>query len=282
MPPKKGASGSNAGAGPGAGAVRLRGLIDGIVLGAAFALMSQQIGISSLVKASDMAWFVPSVAVGAVFGLAGAARVVFAVDLLIAIVMTVVALDGDVATSLVRRFQRDDGTAGPPVQAVVVLSSGLSTDGMLDVQGVERLLSGLALVKRENVPILVTTRTASGTDAAVTSDADQGRLVALAATSARWLPVGPVDDTHDEALRTAALMQKEGVQRIALVTSPMHTRRACAVFEAVGLKVRCVPAISRDVALRSEREAKDRVRTARLALYEWVGWQYNHFRGWLP
>jgi uncharacterized SAM-binding protein YcdF (DUF218 family) len=115
----------------------------------------------------------------------------------------------------------------------------------------------------------------------VTSDADQQRVVGLLNPPARLLIVDSVFSTRDEAVRMAALARPLGITRIALVTSPLHTRRACATFEKVGFRVTCVPSESREAALESLREATDRVRALQLTLYEWAAFVKYRARGWI-
>ncbi len=277
MPPKKG--GGAPGPAPAKGPA---GLFRGMVLAAAGWLFAAQLGVPQVLKIGEMVGYLPAMGIGAVLGLVGLSRLVYALDLLLALAIAGATATPDAAAWFTKRHIRQDPFPKGQVQAVVVLSSNLNGDGVLDEAGTDRLLWGLGLVKRESIPLLVTTRFASPDDPAVTTDADQGRLIALAQPSARWVAVGPVNDTHDEALRTAALAKKEGFTRVAVVTSPMHTRRACAVFEAAGLTVTCVPSASGEAAVRSLRTARDRVRTVRQGLYETIGTTYYRLRGWLP
>jgi uncharacterized SAM-binding protein YcdF (DUF218 family) len=68
---------------------------------------------------------------------------------------------------------------------------------------------------------------------------------------------------------------------VAVVTSPLHTHRACAAFEKVGFIVSCVPSESRSVALRNPRLATDRLRAFQLWLYELAGLTLYRARGWI-
>jgi uncharacterized SAM-binding protein YcdF (DUF218 family) len=79
----------------------------------------------------------------------------------------------------------------------------------------------------------------------VSSAVDQARIMALAGSQVRWLRTVPTGSTRDEAVRSAELLMPLGIRRIAVVAAPMHTRRACATFEAVGFMVTCVPSVVR-------------------------------------
>jgi uncharacterized SAM-binding protein YcdF (DUF218 family) len=68
---------------------------------------------------------------------------------------------------------------------------------------------------------------------------------------------------------------------LAVVTSPMHSRRACATFEAVGFKVVCVPAAVRGSGLYAGANAEDRLRAFRAWLYETFATASYKSRGWI-
>ena len=78
-----------------------------------------------------------------------------------------------------------------------------------------------------------------------------------------------------------AIAQPRGWSTIALVTSPMHTRRACATFEAVGFKVVCVPADARESGLYEGSGAGDRLRVFGWWLYETFASSTYRRRGWI-
>jgi len=116
------------------------------------------------------------------------------------------------------------------------------------------------------------------------SDADLRQLVALAGVTDRWIPVtDDVRNTHDEALVVDRRLRQVGAHTIALVTSPMHTRRACATFESVGLRVYCAPAVERgeESETRTPLGEKDRLAAFKYYLYERLGWIEYRRRGWI-
>jgi uncharacterized SAM-binding protein YcdF (DUF218 family) len=166
-----------------------------------------------------------------------------------------------------------------PLDAVVVLSSSVNSDGVLDDAGTERLISGLELAKRTRPRLLVTTRVVDRRP--IDSDADQRALIRLGGDTAAWRVVAPAHTTHDEALRTAELMAPAASHTIAVVTSPMHSRRACATFEAVGFHVICAPSESRRFAIYSLGGPVARVRALSEYLYERLAVVEYRARGWL-
>lgn len=90
-----------------------------------------------------------------------------------------------------------------------------------------------------------------------------------------------VRSTRDEALQFVALGRTHGWQRIAVVTSPLHTRRACRTFEVAGLPVSCVPARSRGYSLRWLGGTHARLNVFREVLYETLGTLWYSYRGWV-
>jgi uncharacterized SAM-binding protein YcdF (DUF218 family) len=165
--------------------------------------------------------------------------------------------------------------------AIVVLSAGLSQDGYLSPVGTERLLHGVGLLDAGVATTIVTTRLhrAVGRDT-VTSDADQVRLLAVAPDSARHLIVDSVHTTRDEAVAVAALARREGWRRVIVVTSPMHTRRACATFRHLGLSITCAASPARTVAVRTLRNPAERWRALSPWAHEVLGWWWYGVRGW--
>ena len=131
----------------------------------------------------------------------------------------------------------DQRPAAAPV-LVIALSSGMASDSSLTEIGEQRLRAAVEVARLYRVP-LVTTRVTNEHGAA--SDVAQRRLLASAGYSSTWT-VLPLHDenTHGEAL--ALRSRAADSARIVVVTSPLHTRRACATFERLGFAVTCVAA----------------------------------------
>lgn len=167
------------------------------------------------------------------------------------------------------------------VDAVVVLSGSVSDDGMLGGEAMDRLLKGVALIRAGYSPTIVITRPHPLDDPSITTDADQRRIIALLPTPPRIVVVDSVVSTRTEALGTARELPPATTHIIAVVTSPLHTRRACRVFEHVGYKVICVPSESRDFALHSLSSVTDRLGAFRMATSERLAFALYRYRGWL-
>jgi uncharacterized SAM-binding protein YcdF (DUF218 family) len=168
------------------------------------------------------------------------------------------------------------------VDAVVVLSASVLTDGLLADRSVYRLLAGVEWARRLERPLAlgVVRQRRPG---AVSSEADQRRLAALGGVSAVHF-VAPVWVTRDEAVGHAALARRMGWRRVLVVTSPSHSRRTCAAFERAGLRVTCAPAPAREYALGGPRplgSAAERLRAFADWLYELAGWWSYRYRGWV-
>lgn len=179
--------------------------------------------------------------------------------------------------SLIRR----DSIPSDRLDAVIVLSSSVSDDSLLDPAALERLISGLALFRDNGARLLVTTRsTILRSDTRMVSDTDRRRIIDLAADTARWHAIGPVHTTRDEAVKSAALLLPLGQRRVAVVTSALHTRRACAAFERVGFQVTCVPADERLYSVRAFTGSTTRLHATADWLYEELALLEYRLRGW--
>ena len=85
---------------------------------------------------------------------------------------------------------------------------------------------------------------------------------------------GLSDDRKDE-------FWPQGPRRVAVVTSPVHTRRACAKFEKLGSFVTCVPAREYEAATIAPARAPDRLAALREYLCEALGTvKYRSAGGW--
>ncbi len=220
--------------------------------------------------------------VGAVVGLTRAAIALWLTTAAALIAFCVIAMTPFVTRVLpTSAMVRRDNLPAQPLDAVVVLSGGITPDGMLVPEALDRLLSGLALMRDSVAPVLVVTeprRSGHG----VTAAADQARVRALVARPFPMLMVDSVHTTRDEAVNAWRLLQARSATRVAVVTSPLHTRRACATFEQVGFEVTCVPAVSRVYSVTGADNGNDRLTLFREWLYERAAWIEYRTRGWVP
>lgn len=178
-------------------------------------------------------------------------------------------------------FVRHD-TSDEPVDAVVVLSGAMTPDGLLSGAVVSRFLSGIEEARRRNVHTIALSVIDNGevTDR-VTSERDQKALMSLLAPDVNVLFVRNVKSTHDEALQFAALARTNRWQRVALVSSPLHTRRSCRTFETAGLPVVCVPGQAREYSLTGKGGMHSRMNVFRDVMYEIAATLLYSIRGWI-
>jgi uncharacterized SAM-binding protein YcdF (DUF218 family) len=224
------------------------------------------------------------------FGLAvGAATVAFGwtlwfgyVAIGVALIQAPVTCTGVLRTDS-ESWVRRDVVPPAPLDAVVVLSGSIDDDGHIGAVALTRLVSGVELMKRNHARLLITTRVAhpDGRGGVATSDADQAALIEIAVDTASWKIVGPTESTRDEAVRAAALLAPASAHTIAVVTSPMHSRRACDVFEAVGFKVVCAPSVEREYDVHWQDGVYDRARAMSEYAYERLAMLKYRSRGWI-
>ncbi|MFN2565506.1 MAG: YdcF family protein [Gemmatimonadaceae bacterium] len=253
----------------------------GALLGALLWLEIIALGVPKVLWGSPGYNLIPvATLAGALLGRTRVRHALLATTTGVAILIAVIAYT-PIMRRLTRASVRADAT-GPAVQAIVVLSGGITSDGHLEPAAADRLLTGLSLVRRGVASTLIVSRERPRDHRrGLTSDLDQQRLVALLDRPVRLLIADSVYSTRDEAVRMRALAQALGISSVAVVTSPVHTRRACATFERVGFAVTCVPSESRGVPLGNLRVATDRVQAFQLWLYELAGRTLYRARGWI-
>ena len=193
----------------------------------------------------------------------------------------IVAMTSFTTTVLPRKaLVRSDSLPRTSVDAVIVLSGGITPDSLLMSDALDRLLAGLTLMRDSVAPLLVVTqphRAHSGR----TTGPDQPRLRALIARPFPMLTVDSAPTTRGEAVGAWRLLGPRGATRVAVVTSPLHTARACATFERVGFTVSCVAAVSRAYSVDRAASADERLTLFRAWLYERAALIEYRARGWV-
>ncbi|MEI8258608.1 MAG: YdcF family protein, partial [Deltaproteobacteria bacterium] len=193
-----------------------------------------------------------------------------------------VVIDTPLVTASARSWVRSDAMTAAPYDAIVPLSGGLNPDSTLGPAAVERLIQALHYVQRGLAPQLVTTREFGTFDGRpLSADHAQRQLVSLAHAEAVWRITGAVSNTHDEAVEVARLLLPEGRRRVVVVTSALHTRRACAAFEHVGFTVICAPAGGAASGFVTSSSADQRLMVFRDLLHELLGMLRYRLSGWV-
>ena len=180
------------------------------------------------------------------------------------------------AAWLIRDFPRRDPVAA--ADAVFVLSSGIQPDGELTTVAMDRLVHALELVGQGHTSRLILSELYPPRG----SYAAQARpLMAHLGLKPELVTVGPVRSTHDEAVAVGALYRARGWTRLLVVTSPLHSRRACASLEHEQLVTISSPAVE----TRYDLETLDRLGARLFAfgdyLHERIGLAVYRRRGWI-
>ncbi|BCM88584.1 hypothetical protein IAD21_00417 [Abditibacteriota bacterium] len=163
--------------------------------------------------------------------------------------------------------------------AVVVLQAGVQKDNDFSTATLGRTLHALELIHQGFASRLILTEDgpAQGShERAATT------LMKNLGVHCQLFTVGPVHNTHDEAVLASALAKQHGWKKILLVTSPTHSRRAFYTFRKTGLQVVSTPCreTTFDFENMSDNEENGRIRAFAEMLREVVGLRMYRARGW--
>lgn len=164
-----------------------------------------------------------------------------------------------------------------PADAVLVMASRLQPDGQPSAAALARLLHALELTVEAKTKHLVVPELAPP---APSYGALARHLASRLGVTVEIASTGPVQRTREEAVQAAALCRREGWRRLLVVTSPTHSRRACAAVEQEGLDVICSPAMETEYDIETLDRPSDRFIAFRSVLHEWLGVWLYHRRGW--
>ena len=165
-----------------------------------------------------------------------------------------------------------------PGDAVLVLGSRIQPDEDPTPAAESRLLRGLELLAEGRAPRLVVTEQPPP-EAAYAPTAR--RLMERFRLEGELVAVGPIRNTRDEAVAAGRLCRERGWRTLLVVTSPTHTRRACATVESEGLEVVCVPAVETQFDLEGLQRPYDRLALFGHILHERLGYWVYRRRGWI-
>ncbi len=194
--------------------------------------------------------------------------------------LVAIGLWTSIVPSLATPFVRNDPVNLANVDAVFVFSSSVNSRGLVTGEGIDRLLTGIALrAKRPELPLIVSVVKSTTRGPGISSLADQQAMIAMVPASGPVEIIDSVYSTRDEAVRLSRRAFLARWKRVAVVTSPMHTRRACATLESLGLAVTCVAAPWR-VAGWPARTASDRRVVMQRLTYETLAWAQYRLSGW--
>lgn len=250
----------------------------GALLGLLCFFLMHDLGLLWLIPMGRLDWLWPALLPVAGAGLAAtrARNLVPGSVLLLALLWTVVVVT-PLSRAMIQPLRRADVPA--PSDAVVVLSSVVRPSGTLTTAAAIRLYSGIELVRQGYAPRLVLTELPDPNGSY--SAAARERLSALELDIPVVTAAGRVRNTHDEALAISRLARERGWQRVLLVSSPLHLRRAAATFEKAGLTVLACPALSPHYDVDNPVGRSARLWAFRDGLHEWPGLWVYRWRGWL-
>ena len=258
----------------------VRKALAGAIVATLTAVAAHVLGVQQLIRTPDLALYLPAAILGALIGPTRLRPLIWVPGGIVATLCIIVAYTPVVST-LARPLIRKDALP-TRVDAVAVLGMGLTPDAMMRSETLDRFLTGLSLATRGLAPVVLVSRERrSFAGKAVSDSADLQNIAQLAGTTPRVIFVDSVATTRAEAMRMGAIARANGWSTLAVVTSPMHTRRACATFEAVGLRVVCIPAVVRQSGLYAGADAEDRLRAFRAWLYEQFASSSYKSRGWI-
>ena len=257
-----------------------RHAVTGAILGALCAIVAQVLGVQQLLRRFDLNLYLAAAVLGAVLGVTRLRPMLWIGGGLLALLCILIGytpIVSGLASPLIRRDVLPNR-----VDAIAVLSMGLTPDGSMTGETLDRLLTGIALARRGlSQAIMVSTERRPFRGRVVSDSADLSRIADLTAGGLAVTLVDSIFTTRTEALQMKAIADRNGWQTLAVVTSPMHTRRACATFEAVGFRVVCVPALVRDSGLHPASDAQHRLQSFRWFLYETFATDTYRRRGWI-
>ncbi len=204
-------------------------------------------------------------------------------------ILSLFLLSMPVVSNLLRQ-----GIGGSPVldleraksaQAIVILGGGIRPDAPEyggDTLGhlmLERVRYGARVARLTGLPILVT-------GGSVTGGETEAKLMKQSLESEFGVDVNWVEDqsrnTRENAIRSAAILQPQGIHRVVLVAHDFDMRRASAEFAAAGIDAIAAPTGTPTYAVADWRDFIPSIRGLEgsyYALYEILG---NVVRGISP
>jgi len=257
-----------------------RDAVRGAILGTLCAVAAHVLGVQQLLRRPELLLYIPAAIVGAILGTTRLRSLLWIGGGILALVCIAAAYTPLVAT-LARPLVRRDSIPAR-VDAIAVLSMGVTPDGMMRSETLDRLLSGVSFARRGLAPVLLVSRERrSLAGRSVSDSADLQNVVALTGATTQVVFVDSIFTTRTEAQRMKSIADARGWRTVAVITSPMHSRRACATFEAVGFKVVCLPAAIRGSGTAPGANGEDRLRAFRSWLYETFATDSYRRRGWI-
>lgn len=252
----------------------------GAIIATLVAVVAHSLGVQDLIRIPDLALFLPAAAIGGLLGPTRLRPLLWIAAFPVAVVALAVVYTPLVSVLSEPLVRRDALPAR--VDAIAALSNGVALDGRMRSTTLDRVLSGLDLAAAgKSSAVLVSEERHERGGRLVSDSADLRDVAGRFGSSAEVIFVDSVFSTRTEALQMRRVAWPRGWRTVAVVTAPLHSRRACATFEAVGFKVVCAPAVSRDNVVPGAETPRDRLRTFRSWLYETFATAAYRSNGWI-
>ncbi|MFA5069746.1 MAG: YdcF family protein [Patescibacteria group bacterium] len=124
---------------------------------------------------------------------------------------------------------------------IIVLGGGIKKDGTLNKQTQERVKMGVVLSQEEYAPYLLLAGGQAKNRLWTESDIMTGYALSIGADPLKILKESASKNTYENAVNSLAIMANRGDKNALVVTSPYHTKRACAIFEKLTAEIYCQP-----------------------------------------
>ena len=255
----------------------------GAVLGLAIMQLAATLGVWTAVGVSSFTARLALMLAGALLATSSRGAWLWLISGLLSTLLLLVSYTPLVTPMVAPVVRRDDAAVPGAPDAVVILSGSVTSEGRVAGAALERLISGFQHARRLGIPVVALSVVGDDADkSAESSERDQRELAQLMAPEVELRFVRNVHSTRDEALAVAAMARTHRWRQVVVVTSPLHSRRACAAVEHAGLPTRCLPAVSREYALsRLDRPENRRLAFADV-VYELAATLLYALRGWTP
>lgn len=194
--------------------------------------------------------------------------------------------------SLEERFPPQPVDSVGPADAIVALGGGIgrATPPRLHpdlYDAADRVWHAARLYKAGVAPTLIVTGGAPPGVSGTAAPAMQEVLESFGVPSDSVLLESKSKTTHGNALSTAQICAERGLDRIVLVTSAAHMRRALAAFRTSAPALEIRPAATDYQAVRDPFTllalvpSADDLQLSTTAFHEYVGYLYYWLRGWI-
>lgn len=208
------------------------------------------------------------------------ARALLGTGLALLVVLALPAV-GDAMLRSLEGEPFDPARAGN-AQAIVVLGGGrylAAPEYGGDTVGdytLARVRYGARLHRQTGLPLLVT---GGKPDGGETNEAETMRRVLAEefGVPVRWME-GASNNTRENAIYSAALLKRDGVSRVLLVTHAWHMPRAARAFAAAGIGVSPAPTLFRRAPLGLMSFVPQGYKSSGWAMHEWIGMLWYRLR----